>query len=100
MPYKLSREEVAGIRDLISQNVRQVEIARRYNVSQATVSLIKSERRWKKTDHRHHFDDAEIRAIRDLHKMGVSQREIGKRYNVSQATISNILLNKTYSWVK
>jgi DNA-binding MarR family transcriptional regulator len=111
---KLTNQDVLEIRELGSQGFRQVDIAKRFGVRRASVSVILNGSTWKHLPVRPHthapkprgsdhhgsrLTPEQVLEIREAAKTGETRRSIADRYGVTPENVSSIVLRKTWTHV-
>lgn len=98
---KLSELEVKQVRMLLAEGVHQVAIAKRYGVSDATISNIKRGRilayggaggkDFVPKRHHHKITPADRAKVREMYAGGMTQTQIADKTGYSQSVVSNIV---------
>ena len=101
---KLSRENVAEICELLVNKVPAVEIAKRYNISQSTVSDIRHGRKYKDISCMYELksnklSDGIVHEVCRLMAEGKRNIEISKITNLDTDSISRIRTKKSYKHI-
>lgn len=110
---KLSNDIASEIIEDIKSGKKYAEISEEREVSQATISMIKTGKRWNtevittpkvsmkgSTNPSSKLTENDVREIFELLKQGISQSEIGKRYGVVKGLISEIARRKSWTHVE
>jgi group I intron endonuclease len=115
---QLTRQQVIEIKKLLLQNIKQREIANRFNISEDVISSIKVGRSWSNikledyinnnqlellkesgNNNNYKLSNDKVIEIKKMLQKGMRPKDIAEIFNVRANTISNIKNNKTFSYI-